>query len=145
MINQLATIIQQAQNSQSTSISDKAIEDDYLSDASVPVQQTNPPSSGVTATCTLVQPVTCSALMTGLPSLTPLPPQPVLPPTLARIQEKIAKGEYNHFTTLLPKSMFSTPEPQPQSLTFQLNSSGDNYSIQPQASSKKITSFSAWM
>ena len=54
------------------------IEDDCLSAASGPVQQTNPPSSRVTATHILVQPVTLSALMTELPSLIQLPRQPVL-------------------------------------------------------------------
>jgi len=48
MINQLATILQQAQNSWNTSDSDTAIEDDCLSAASDPVQQTNPPSLRVT-------------------------------------------------------------------------------------------------
>jgi len=44
-----------------------------------------------------------------------------------------------------PKSMFGAPEPQSQTLTIQLNPSGDNFSVQPQATGKKITSFSAWM
>ena len=55
------------------------------------------------------------------------------------------KGEYIDFTTLLPKAMFGAPESQSQTLTLQLNQSGDSYSVQPAASTKKITSFSAWM
>ena len=55
------------------------------------------------------------------------------------------KGEYIDFTILLPKAMFGAPESQSQTLTLQLNQSGDSYSVQPAASIKKITSFSAWM
>jgi len=79
-----------------------------------------------------------------LPSTVPLP-QSILPPTPAKIQEKIQKGEYIDFSTLSPKSMFGAPEPQSQTLTIQLNPSGDNFSVQPQTTGKKITSFSAWM
>jgi len=150
MINQLVTILQQAHStgagdSDATQATLGVTEEDRLSAASVPVHRPNPTSSHGTTAHTSIQPVTRSALTAELPPLTPLLPQPVLPPTPARILEKIAKGEYIDFTTLLPKSMFGASESQPQSLTLQLNSSGENYSIQPPASGKKMTSFSAWM
>ena len=154
ILNQLTTILQQAQNPQPTSAGDMnatttildTTEDDRLSAASVPVQPNNLASSQAAATRTLVQPVNPSTLTTVLPSSpTPSLPQPALPPTPARIQEKIAKGEYIDFIALLPKSMFGAPEPQSQTLTLQLNQSGDNFSIQSPTSSRKTTSFSAWM
>jgi len=36
---------------------------------------------------------------------------PSLQPVLSQIQEKISKGEYIDFTTILPKAMFEVPEP----------------------------------
>jgi len=74
-------------------------------------------------------------------------PQPTLPPIPSRIQERIAKDEYIDFTSLLSKSMFGASEYQSQSLTLQLNPSGENYSIQPTTTtaSRKITSFTTWM
>jgi len=70
----------------------------------------------------------------------------VLPPIPSRIQDKIARGEYVDFTTLLPKSMFGAPESQSQTLTLELNPSGDNYSIKsPTPTGNKISSFAAWM
>ena len=78
----------------------------------VPVQPTNLASSQVVATHTSVHPVNASTLTTVLPSSPTLSlPQPALPPTLDRIQEKIAKSGYIDFTTLLPKSMYGAPEP----------------------------------
>ena len=80
------------------------------------------------------------------PQSTPLLFQPTPPPIPTKIKEKIARGEYINFATILPKSMFGALESQSQTLTLQLTPSGDNYLIKPQATtSKRITSFSAWM
>lgn len=146
IIDQLRTIVQEAQTSRGTGTTDMnpdPTDDDRLSAASVPVQRTN---------TTLSQSGHTSSLTNAVE--TPVPPvpqptlpqrQPILPPAPVKIQEKIQKGEYIDFSTLSPKSMFGAPEPQSQTVTIQLNSSGDNFSIQPQATGKKITSFSAWM
>ena len=148
-LDQLTTILQQARNSATHSGSPQpdAIEDDRLSAASLQVQSNPPLPTQVlpTRSSTQVNPPCSSSVPTLLP--TPSLPQPTLPPIPARIQERIARGEYIDFTALLPKSMFGAPESQSQTLTLQLNSSGDNYSIQPPTATanKKITSFAVWM
>ena len=70
-----------------------------------------------------------------------------LPPVPPRIKERIIKGEYIDFSTLLPKAMFSSsPEPdQPSLFTVQLPSSSGDISVRPAIKSRKITSFSSWM
>jgi len=120
------------------------MEDDRLSVASMPVQSSLLPSTQTPATCTsnLAIPPRPSTTIAG--QLTPSLP---LPPIPSKIQDKIAKGEYIDFTTLLPKSTFRASESQFQTLTLQLSPSGENYSIRPQATPAnwKITSFAAWM
>ena len=73
--------------------------------------------------------------------------QQSLPPVPARIKERIIKGEYIDLTTLLPKAMFSSNvEPDhPGSLTLQLPSGPSDFTVQPAAKGRKITSFSSWM
>ena len=137
-LNQLSNILQQA-TSTPTQIEDTdTMEDDRLSAASHPVQSSPPVVQPPMVRTSQVNPVSSQS--------TPLLVQPTLPPIPAKIKEKIARGEYIDFTTLLSKSMFGASEPQSQTLTLQLNPLGDNYSITPQAStSKRITSFSGWM
>ena len=152
-LDQLTTILQQATNStrggaiHSAAQQPEAIEDDRLSAASLQVTSNPPLPTQVLTTCpsTQVNPPCSSGVTTLLP--TPSLPQPTLPPIPARIKEKIARGEYIDFTALLPKSMFGAPEPQFQTLTLQLSSSGDNYSIRSPTTTanRKITSFAVWM
>ena len=73
--------------------------------------------------------------------------QQSLPPVPARIKERIIKGEYIDLTTLLPKAnLSSNVEPDhPGSLTLQLPSGPSNFTVQPAAKGRKITSFSSWM
>lgn len=73
--------------------------------------------------------------------------QPSLPPVPPRIKDRIIRGEFIDFASLLPKAIFSgTLEPETRrSLTVQLNPSGDNKSIQPASNLRKITSFSSWI
>ena len=72
---------------------------------------------------------------------------PSLPPVPPRIRDRIVRGEFVDFASLLPKAMFSGgSEPEThRSLTVQLASSGDDILIQPVSNSKKITSFPSWM
>ena len=152
-LDQLTTIIQQATNStrggavHSGTQQPEAIEDDRLSAASLQVTSNPPLPTRVLTTCssTLVNPPCSYGVTTLLP--TPSLPQPTLPPIPARIQEKIARGEYIDFIALLPKSMFGAPEARSQTLTLQLSSSGDNYSIRfsTTTANRKITSFAVWM
>ena len=152
-LDQLTTILQQAKNSTgggatySETPQPDAIEDDRLSAASMQVQSNPPLSTRVlpTRSSTQVNPPCSSGITTSIP--TPSLPQPTLPPIPARIQEKIARGEYIDFTALLAKSMFGAPESQSQTFTLQLSPSGDNYSIQSPTTTtnRKITSFAIWM
>ena len=150
LVDQLTTILQQASNStgggaaHSGTPQPDAIEDDRLSAASLPVQSNPPlPTTLLPAnSSTQVNPPRVSTLL-PTPSLL----HSTLPPIPTRIQEKIARGEYIDFTTLLSKSMFGAPESQSQTLTLQLSSSGDSYSIRSPTptANKKITSFAIWM
>ena len=72
-------------------------------------------------------------------------PKPALPPIPSWIKEKIAKGEYIDFTTIVPKSMFGPLEPQSQSLTLQYDQTENNFSVQLATPTRRITLFSAWM
>ena len=69
------------------------------------------------------------------------------PPVPPRIQDRIVRGEFVDFASLLPKAMFSGAlEPETgRSLTVQLAPSGDDVSIQLASNVRKITSFSSWM
>ena len=153
LLDQLTTILQQARNSTSggathpgTSQPD-TLEDDRLSAASMQIRSIPPLPTQVLPTrpSPQINPLGSSDVTTLLQ--TSSLPQPTLPPIPTRIQEKIARGEYIDFTALLSKSMFGAPESQSQTLTLQLSSSGDNYSIRsPSASTnRKITSFAVWM
>ena len=70
-----------------------------------------------------------------------------LPPIPAKIKERIIRGEYIDFTTLIPKAMLSSNvEPEhPTSFTVQLPSGSGDFSLHPSAKGRKITSFSSWM
>ena len=143
LLDQLSSILQQAQNltfgSAHTEVD--AIEDNRLSAASLPVRPTSEQ----------IRTSTQTGVVDGLNRTTvqPLPlslPQPALPSIPSRIKEKIAKGEYIDFTTSFTQShVFGAQEPQSQTLTLQLNPSGDNFSMQPPTTTKKITSFGTWM
>ena len=70
-----------------------------------------------------------------------------LPPVPPKVRERIIKGEYIDFATLLPKAMFSSstgPESS-TSFTFQLPSNSGDISVRPATRPKSITSFSNWM
>ena len=72
---------------------------------------------------------------------------PVIP---TRVRDKIARGEYIDFASLLSKSMFSTHNPlSQQSVTLRLNSDDDSFTVQPavphSTSSQRISSFASWM
>ena len=70
-----------------------------------------------------------------------------LPPVPPKVRERIIKGEYIDFVTLLPKAMFSSgTEPEgTTSFTFQLPSNSGDISVRPAKKPKSITSFSNWM
>ena len=70
-----------------------------------------------------------------------------LPPVPPRIKEKIISGEFIDLATLLPMAMFlGSIEPEtPKSLTVHLTVTGNDLSVRPQPSSKKISSFVSWM
>ena len=140
-LNQLSNILQQTTSSSVTHAQAEepdTIEDDCLSAALQPVQSILPVMQPPTGCTPPVSPVS--------PQSTPLLFQPTLPPIPTKIKEKIARGEYIDFTTILPKSMFGASESQSQTLTLQLTPSRDNYLIKPPASTtKRITSFSAWV
>ena len=70
-----------------------------------------------------------------------------LPPVPPKVRERIIKGEYIDFATLLPKAMFSSsmkPESS-TSFTFQLPSNSEDISVCPATKPKSIMSFSNWM
>ena len=85
-----------------------------------------------------------SSLMSMIPTPANSTDQ-LLPPVPPRIRERIIKGEYIDFTTLLPKAMFSSgSEPDySTSFTVQLPYSTGDFSVHPTAKPKKITFFSA--
>ena len=70
-----------------------------------------------------------------------------LPPVPPRIKEKIISGEFIDLATLLPMAMFlGSIEPEtPKSPTVHLTLTGNDLSVRPQPSSKKISSFVSWM
>ena len=103
-LNQLSNILQQA-TSTPTQIEDTdTMEDDRLSAASHPVQSSPPVVQPPMVRTSQVNPVSSQSR--------PLLVQPTLPPIPAKIKEKIARGEYIDFTTLLSKSMFGASEHQ---------------------------------
>ena len=91
------------------------------------------------------QPPVASTLVPAL--IRPTVNQPSLPPVPPRIRDRIIRGEFVDFASLLPKAMFSGgSEPETRrSLTVQLASSGDDILIQPASNLRKITSFASWM
>ena len=77
----------------------------------------------------------------------PLVTQQNLPPVPPKIRERIIRGEYIDFVTLLPKTMFSGST-EPDSSTFftvQLAPNSGDASIRPAAKPRKIASFANWM
>ena len=138
LLNQLSSFPQQAQNtgctSSATPVETNVIEDDRQSAASLPVRPINSASEQAVITRISTQggPVNGKTSATLQSSLSLL--QPALPPIPSRIKEKIAKGEYIDFTTILPKSMFGAQEPQSQTFTLQL---GDKFSFQSQTTTRR--------
>ena len=74
-------------------------------------------------------------------------PTVLLAPVPPRIKEKIISGEFIDLATLLPKAMFlGSIEPETSKpLTVHLTPTGNDLSVRPQPSSKKISSFVSWM
>ena len=70
-----------------------------------------------------------------------------LPPVPPRIKERITAGEFIEFSTLLPKAMFSgSSDPEvPKSLTVQFTPTGNDLSLRPSQTTRKILSFASWM
>ena len=75
------------------------------------------------------------------------PTQHCLPPVPQRLRERIIKGEFIDFITLLPKAMFSSgiELDNANSFTVQLPSNSRDLSVRPAVKPKRITSFSDWM
>ena len=170
LLDQLTAYLQQYQTPPvgiQASNSGNITDDDNLSVASGPTHTTvSVPAQVVTSlpvvtsiTTTLsdamLPAVTRTPLPATIPAVTILPPPanlsrsplPVIP---TRFKNKIARGEYIDFATLLPKAMFGTSNPlSQQSVTIQLNPDGYSFAIQqvPIASnsSAKIPSFATWM
>ena len=83
-----------------------------------------------------------------LTQLSAAPPQVSLPAVPPRIKEKIISGEFVDLAILLPKAMFSGNTELPEtskSLTVQLASTGNDLSVRPLQSFRKISSFVSWM
>ena len=70
-----------------------------------------------------------------------------LPPVSLRIKERIMAGEFIEFSTLLPKAMFSgSSDPEvPKSLTVQFTPTGNDLSLRPSQTTRKLLSFASWM
>ena len=73
-----------------------------------------------------------------------------LPFIPTRVRDKIARGEYIDFASLLSKSMFSIHNPlSQQSVTLRLNSDDNSFTVQPavphSTSPQRISSFASWM
>ena len=88
-----------------------------------------------------------SSLMNTIPTSLTTSTDQLLPPVPPRIRERIIKGEYIDFTTLLPKTMFSSGSELDSSTSFtiQLPHNNDNLSVYPSAKTRKTTSFSYQM
>jgi len=161
LVNQLTAYLQQCQNPLTGNQASNNTDDENLSVASgsnsttvsVPAQVITP----LTVVTTTLSPpvVTRTSLPTAIPVVNILPPPPnptrTTPPVIpTRIRNKIAKGEYIDFTTLLSKAMFDTDHSlSQQKVTFQLNPDGESFAIQPVATtgnlSIRISSFATWM
>ena len=83
-------------------------------------------------------PISITSLTHGQQHLPPVPP---------KIRERIIKGEFIDFVTLLPKAMFSsrTEPDSATSFTVQLPSNSGDISVRPNTKPKRIMSFSIWM
>jgi len=117
------------------------MDDDRLSAASEPVHTTTFYPAPTAPIATQMNPP-CTTVPHGIEQSNM---RPSLPPVLSRIQEKMSKGEYIDFTTILPKVMFEVLEPHSQSLMLRLNPEGNNYVIKFSKTNSKIQSFAAWM
>jgi len=96
-LNQLSNILQQATSSsvtRSQAEDPDTTEDDHLSAASQPVQSTLPVVQPPIGRTPQVNPVSSQSA--------PLLFQPTQPPIPTKTKEKIARGEYIDFTTILP-------------------------------------------
>ena len=165
LVEQLANYLQQHQTT-TRGNQGSTVEDDNLSVASGPTHTNIVASTQMATSTTSVTPVTsapsATLARTSLPTVTPTGPtlpSPVPPVNLvrtqlpaipARLRDKIARGEYIDFTSLLSKSIFSTHNPlSQQSVTLQWNAEGDSFTVQPAApsstSSQRISSFASWM
>ena len=88
-----------------------------------------------------------SSVMNTIPTSMTTSTDQLLPPVPPRIRERIIKGEYIDFATLLPSIMFSSSLEldSTTSFTVQLPHNNGNLSVHPTAKTRKITSFSSWM
>ena len=174
LVEQLATYLQQHQTTTAGN-QGNTVDDDNLSVASGPTHTTMvapiqmATSTTAVASATLAPSATLArtSLLTIIPALptlsSPMPPVnltrtqlPVnitrtqLPVIPTRVRDKIVRGEYIDFASLLSKSMFSTHNPlSQQSVTLRLNSDNDSFTVQPavphSTSSQRISSFASWM
>ena len=165
LVEQLATYLQQHQTTTARN-QGNTVDDDNLSVASGPTHTTMVAPIQMATSTTAVASATLASsatfARTSLPTITlalptlpsPMPPvnltRTQLPVIPTRIRDKIAKGEYIDFASLLSKSMFSTHNPlSQQSVTLRLNSDDDSFTVQPavphSTSSQRISSFTSWM
>ena len=174
LVEQLATYLQQHQTTTAGN-QGNTVDDDNLSVASGPTHTTMVAKIQMATSTTAVASATlapsATLARTSLPTITPalptlpLPMPPVnltrtqlpvnltrtqLPVIPTRVRDKIARGEYIDFASLLSKSMFSTHNPlSQQSVTLRLNSDDDSFTVQPavphSTSSQRISSFASWM
>ena len=88
-----------------------------------------------------------SSIMNTIPTSLTTSTDQLLPPVPPRIRERIIKGEYIDFATLLPNIIFSSSLELDSSTSFtvQLPHINGNLSVDPTAKTRKITSFSYWM
>ena len=124
--------------------------DEELSEASIIQPVMSATTSGAVTHQTgnaLSMPINQSSLMNMIPTSVANPTDQLLPPVPPRIRERIIKGEYIDFATLLPKAMFSdSSEPDGStSFTVQLPNSTGDFSVCQTPKAKKITSFLSWM
>ena len=88
-----------------------------------------------------------SSIMNTIPISMTTSTDQLLPPVPPRIRERIIKGEYIDFATLIPNIMFSSSLELDSSTSFtvQLPHNNGNLSVHPTAKTRKIMSFSSWM
>ena len=93
-----------------------------------------------------LQPTTVQSASVPTP-IQPTVVQSSLPPVPPRIRDRIIRGEFIDFSSLLPKAMFTgglEPETN-RSFTLHVSPTNDDISVRPASNTRKIASFSSWM